>query len=328
MRTESVNLVTEPVTVTARALPPPPPGFSGLVGDFEVEASLSSTRVAVGESLTQKIVVTGRGNLNLMGDLPLDEVDGFKEYRDQPQTEIVRSESGLSGTKTWSRALVPVRAGQARIPETRLVFFDPQREEYRTSVAPAVALDVVPNPAAEDLRLTESLSAGRGKVEVRILADDLLPIRGGRELLAGRPPTALLALLLALPPLVFTALLLTRRRAHRLASDVGLRRRRGALRGATAAIGRRQELEPREASVVLRRYIGDRVGAEGQALTARECADRLSAIGAGDPLVAEARALLERLEAADYGGAAASPVGAAELRGLLERLDRDLRRER
>ncbi len=36
MRTETVNLVTEPITVTARALPPAPAGFSGLVGDFTV----------------------------------------------------------------------------------------------------------------------------------------------------------------------------------------------------------------------------------------------------------------------------------------------------
>jgi hypothetical protein len=328
MRTETVNLVTEPITVTARALPPAPAGFSGLVGEFKVTSSLSSTEVAVGESLTHKIVVSGSGNLNLMGDLPLDELDGFKVYRDQPQVEIRRSVNGIGGTKTFSRALVPLAAGSAEVPETRLVYFDPSQETYRTSVAPALAIDVAPNGADEDLRLTEGMSPGAGKVAVRILANDLQPIRGGAELVKGRAPGAMLPLLLALPPIVFAGLLVARRRADRFASDVGLRRRRGALRTALGAIGKRRELESRDASSVLRRYIGDRVGAEGQALTPRECADRLSALGASEGLVGDVRALLDRFEAADFGGGGAQPMPASELRTVIERLERELRRER
>jgi hypothetical protein len=328
MRAETVTLVTDPITVTARALPPPPAEFCGLVGDFAVKSSLSATRVTVGESLTQKIVVSGRGNLKLMGDLPLDELDGFKVYRDQPQVEVTRSSKGIGGTKTFSRALVPLGAGSTEIPETRLVYFDPEQESYRTSVAPAVVLDVAPSAAAEELRLTESLSPGGGKVAVRILGDDLLPIRGGAELVAGRAPASLLALLMLLPPIAFAGLLLVRRRADRFASDAGLRRRRGAMRTALGAIGGRSELESRDASSVLRRYIGDRVGAEGQALTPRECSERLASRGASEALVRDVRTLLERFEAADFGGAAASPVAAVELRGVLERLESELRRGR
>ena len=328
IRTETVNLVTEPITVTARALPPPPAGFSGLVGQFKVTSSLSPAKLAVGESLTQKIVVSGSGNLNLMGDLPLDELDGFKVYRDQPQVEISRSVNGIGGTKTFSRALVPLAAGAAQVPETRLVFFDPSQETYRTSLAPAVAIDVAPNGNDEDLNLTAALSAGGGKVAVRILANDLLPVRGGAELVEGRAPAATLPLLLALPPIAFAGLLLARRRADRFASDVGLRRRRGALRTALGAIGKRGELESRDASSVLRRYIGDRVGAEGQALTPRECAERLSARGASEGLVGDVRGLLERLEAADFGGGGARAIAGSELRTVIERLERELRRER
>ncbi len=327
MRTETVNLVTDPITVTARALPPAPAGFSGLVGEFKVSSSLSSTNVAVGESLTQKIVVSGSGNLSLMGDLPLDELDGFKVYRDQPQVEISRSSGGLRGTKTFSRALVPLRAGPARVPETRLVYFDPAQEIYRTSEGPAVELEVAPN-AAEELRLTESLSPSGGKVAVRILADDLLPVRGGSELVEGRARAGMLPVLLALPPIAFVALFMARRRSDRFASDVGLRRRRGALRTALAAIGKRGEIDSRDASSVLRRYIGDRVGAEGQALTPRECAERLGARGAGEALVCDVRALLERFEAADFGGGGAAPIPAAELRSVIERLEGELRRGR
>jgi hypothetical protein len=329
MRTESLSLATEPLSVTARALPPAPADFSGLVGDFTIDASVSATQMPVGESLTQTIVVSGSGNLHLMGDLPLDELDGFKIYRDQPKVEIERSGARLQGKKTFTRALVPLRAGQISIPETRLVYFDPARESYVTAAALAIALDVVPGAGNEDLQLTESLSPGGGKVAVRILADDLLPIHRGVEIVGDDAMTALMPVLLAFPPLAYLALLVARRRAHRLASDVGLRRRRTALRRALGAMGG-AELGPRDASGILRRYIGDRVGAEGGALTARECVAWLEARGASAEMVAEVGALLSRLEAADFGGGGASgaPVPVAELRAMLERLDRDLRRER
>ena len=121
---------------------------------------------------------------------------------------------------------------------------------------------------------------------------------------------------------------MARRRSDRFASDAGLRRRRGALRTALAAIGKRGEIDSRDASSVLRRYIGDRVGAEGQALTPRECAERLAARGAGEASVGDVRALLERFEAADFGGGGAAPIPASELRSVIERLERELRRGR
>jgi hypothetical protein len=328
-RAEPHLLSTEPIEITVRPLPPAPVGFSGLVGEFAVQSTASDTEVAVGESVTQKVVVNGSGNLHLMGDLPLDELEGFKVYRDQPTLAIERGGGRLRGTKTFTRALVPLAAGERALPEMRLVYFDPARESYVTATAPAIALDVVPGAGDEELRLTESMAGGSAKVAVRILGDDLLPIHPGLEIVEASPLTAALPVLLVAPPLAFLALLLVRRRADRLAGDQGLRRRRGALRRATKAIGAAgPTLAPREASAVLRRYVGDRVGAEGGALTPRECADRLEALGASPALVQETRELLGRLEAADFGGGGTSSIAAGELRGLLDRLDRELKRER
>jgi len=323
MRTETVHLSTAPITVNVRALPAAPDGFSGLVGSFDVDASLSSTRVAVGESLTQKVDVEGSGNIRMLGDLPLADPDGFKIYRDQPQSSIERTPNGVVGKKTFSRALVPVAAGSFAIPETRLVYFDPTREEYRTASVPAVTIEVRPG-STEETALTESLEPVGGKVPVSILDNDLQPIHGGPEILARPMSGAVLSLLLAFPPLAFLGLVIARRRADRLATDVGWRRRRGALRTAMSTLGRREEVPPRDASGILRRYIGDRVAAAGQALTPRECVDRLGALGASEPLLADVHGLLERVEAADYGGGDASPIAASELRSILERLEREL----
>jgi hypothetical protein len=329
LRTESQVLVTEPLGVEVRPLPPAPADFSGLVGSFTIASTLSATAVAVGESLTQKITVSGAGNLHLMGDLPLDELEGFKVYRDQPTVEIDRSGARLTGAKTFTRALVPLEAGEVTVPETRLVYFDPESERYVTAIAKAVVLDVAPGEGPEDLKLTESMSSSRGKVAVQILGDDVRPIH--RDLDAVRRPRgpALAPLLLAAPPLVYLGLLLVRRRQLRHRSDSGLRRRRTALRRALGEIGGGPgPIEPSAASGILRRYVGDRVGAAGGALTAHDCAERLARRGVGDAEVAAVTAFLTRLDAADYGGGAGATVEKAELRDLLERLERELRRER
>jgi len=325
LRTQTQILSTDPIEVEVRALPRAPAGFSGLVGNFTVDSKVSATAVAAGESLTHTVRVSGAGNLHLMGDLPLDELDGFKVYRDQPAVTIDRSGARLRGTKTFTRALVPLAAGALEVPEVALVYFDPARESYVTATAPALALDVAPGSGVEDLRLTESMSSGAGKVAVRILADDVLPIHRGLEAAQPRPWSGAIPILLVLPPVAYAGLLAARRRADRQRTDVGLHRRRVALRRALAAIGRGGELEAREASGVLRRYVGDRIGAEGGALTARECADRLAARGAADDLVRRVGDFLARLDAADYGGGGATRVPAVELRTLLDRIEREVR---
>ncbi len=116
MRTESVNLVHRADHGDrARSAA----GAGGLLRAWSAssrsKASVSSTTLAVGRVADpEDRGVRAAGTCNLMGDLPLDELDGFKVYRDQPQVEISRSPNGIRGTKTFSRALVPMSAGAPR----------------------------------------------------------------------------------------------------------------------------------------------------------------------------------------------------------------------
>ena len=88
------------------------------------------------------------------------------------------------------------------------------QEQALEATARAVALEVAPNPNAEDLRLTESYSPASGKVAVKILGEGLLPIRGGSELVGGRASKALFSWLLVLPPVAFLGLVAARIREN------------------------------------------------------------------------------------------------------------------
>ncbi len=313
---EPRSLRSRPLELEVLPLPPAPPGFRGLVGDFDIDASLARAQVAVGESATFAVTVSGRGNVQMIGPPELPELQGFKVYDDKPSSRIERAEGGLSGSKTFRSALVPLQPGETEVAPLRLVYFDPAAEEFRVKTTTALTLDVVPGEGREDLMLTESVAPTTGKVAVKILADDILPLhRGLRSLRPGgldgwRAPVA--ALGFALPPLAVFALWLWARRESRFAQDRGLRRRQGALRVARRTL--RDLAEDAEArhdpeiliercSRCLRHYVGDKLDLEGSSLTTAEVEAALRETAATDATVRRVRELFDRLDAAQYGAA-------------------------
>ncbi len=331
--TSTKVLRTRAIELEVRPLPAAPPGFSGLIGDFRLEAALSKTDLKVGESATLDLRISGAGNPQLISEPRLPELPRFKIYDDKPGASIERGGELLRGTKTYRKALVPLEPGELRVPPLEIVYFDPEAEDFRTSRSPALGLRVAPAEGMEELRLTESIAPTTGKVAVRILADDILPIRKDLAAVSRRSAVggAALAGGLVGPPIVFVGLLALQRRRRRFELDAGLRRRRGALRAARRKLrGLEREDDPRRAAELgsrcLREYVGDKLGVEGCALTPAECQEHLRARAVDEGLAGEARALLEALEAAQYGVAAGGGAPpAARLEPMLRRLERELR---
>lgn len=335
VETESRVLRSEPIELEVRPLPPSPPGFSGLVGSFTVATWLSDSEPVVGESVTQKITVSGAGNVHRIGRPDLATPPGFKVYEDEAATSLDRSGLGLEGSRTFSRALVPMAPGSATIPGVKLVYFDPSRESYEIASSPAVTVEVSPGAGREELRLTEATGSSGGREPVRILAEDVRPIvRDPESVRPRRLPSGLLWLVA--PPLVFGLLAAVRHRTERSATDLEVqrRRRRRARHRALGAL-RRSRRDPEGVSAaaafrILRHYIGDKAGREGGTLTAPECASILTALGVEPSTVAEVGTFLDELAAAQYGSRPDDGSGWQEerLRGLLRSLERQLGRSR
>jgi len=330
--TETKVLRTQPIELEVKALPPPPRDFSGLVGEFEIEGSVSQAELKVGESTTLRLTVRGSGNVQMISEPELPELTTFKTYGDKPSGTIERGGARLSGHKTYSRALVPLEPGEPVIPPVELTYFDPDEARYRVAATAAIPLRVEPGEIAEDLNLTEAFAPSSGKVAVRILADDLLPIRRGVEVVRGRgvPGWAVAAGLLA-PAGFFLATLLVQRRRLRFAEDLGFRRRHQALKhfrtglGELASSSLPDSDRAQLASKILRGYVGDKVGVEGTALTAAEVDQQLRNRGVDSDLVVETHAFLERLEAAQYGSSVLEVEAlSGELQALVRRLERQI----
>ncbi len=333
---ETKTLRTREIELQVRPLPEAPPGFSGLVGDYDIQARISKAELQVGESATLKLSISGSGNVQMIGEPSLPEMPEFKTYDDKPTGSIERSGARLTGSRTYSKALVPLIAGELVVPPVGLTFFDPEAGEFRQIRTAAIPLRVAPREGKEDLNLTESVAPTTGKVAVRILADDLLPIYKGLDAVQplwtqGRGAWLFWVGLLS-PPLLFGGLWIGQRRRERFALDSALRRRHHALREVRKGLKQIRHVgnSPHEvsqaASRCLRGYVGDKLGLEGSALTPTEVEQQLRGRGVAEEWVGKARNLLEQLEAAQYGG---EPVVAedaiAQIEDLVKVLEKEVR---
>ena len=336
-------LLTEPLTLAVRPLPPAPDGWNGLVGDFDIRAELRRRELQVGQSATLEIEVGGAGNVQFLSEPDFPELPAFKVYPDQPDASVDRSGRLLTGRKVFRRALVPLVAGPLDVPPIDLVYFDPELGDYATRSTDRIDLEVAPAEGEEELMLTESLAPTTGKVAVRILADDILPVRRTAAGIVSAAPEGWRLWVWSacgfLPPLAYLALLAHRRRERRYAADSTLRRRQRALRDALSVAKKLRSgagpASAAEASRIVRRYVGDKLGLEGAALTPSEAEAALVRAGVDAALAARCRAQLERLEAAQYGrapvagaGGLAAETSAEGLNDLIRRLDRQLRGRR
>ena len=209
-------LRTDPVTVDVLSLPEwsGPEQFSGLVGQFSMQAELETDSVAVGESVTLSVTLKGKGNMQDADIVQCQVPDAFKQYADQPETDVTLGPDGYTGKKVFRTALVPVREGDYSLKVVPLVFFDPKAVSYRRlAVSPlSITVHQSKNPA-ETPTVYSAIDTGNNtlspkKQKVDFTGRDILSLKTGLDVLSNREsmPTTWFLALLAAPGAMFLLL--------------------------------------------------------------------------------------------------------------------------
>jgi hypothetical protein len=206
-------LKTDPVSLKVRALPPEKGStpFSGLVGEFSMEASLETNEMMVGDSATLSISIQGAGNIMDAGAPALRVPDAFKQYADSPQSDIQLGPAGYEGKKIFRLALVAITPGDHQIVPAPMSYFDPKEGVYRPlSVAPISirvrASDTPPeSPVVVSSPMESEALPGVQKKKVDFTGRDILPLKTGLDALESREPLSgfLFSVALFLPALLF-----------------------------------------------------------------------------------------------------------------------------
>src|ERR1044071_1590406 len=173
---KAVPLATEPETLQSLPLPKEnvPANFNGAVGSFSMNFSAGPTNVAVGDPITVKVQISGRGGFDT---LALPEQTAWHDFKSYPPTSKIETtdQFGLQGTKTFEQVIVPQSTDIKELPAVGFSFFDPEQKSYRTLSQNPLALVVRPAGAAPAPTLA---TANRGAAqETPAPAQDIVQIK-------------------------------------------------------------------------------------------------------------------------------------------------------
>jgi hypothetical protein len=325
-----LSLASDEVILHASPLPTTnaPASFTGIVGDFTLTASVGPTNVAVGDPITVKIQISGRGPIESL-TLPAAQWREFKTY--PPTTKVETADPfGMQGFKSFEQVAVPLNAEVRELPPIEFSFYDAEKKTFRTLRQPATPLTVRPTGSIPQPLIGSNLLARAEEPQIR---QDIVPIKqrpGALE--RPQPPlarqTGFLALQ-ALPVLLLAVSWGWRRRADSLAANPRLRRQREVARFTDAGLAElRRHATAKDsdgffATVfrLLQEQIGERLDVPSSSITEAVVAERLRPRGVPDPMLEALGELFEACNSARY-----APVrDEQELANLVPKVEQALR---
>ncbi len=143
---ERKNIQTLPVQMTIES--PDEPSLTdhelliGAVGTFTITRSLSHRDALVGESLEITTQIKGTGNLPLIQAPKYNYPEELEQYNPQENTVIERSQSKISGTKTFTDIVIARNEGSYQIPSATIYYFDAEKNSYTSVELPELNLSV------------------------------------------------------------------------------------------------------------------------------------------------------------------------------------------
>lgn len=224
---KQVTLASDPFNVQSLPLPPQnkPTSFNGAIGSFEMTATAGPTTLTVGDPITVRVQISGRGALDTVTLPAQDSWNNFKTY--PPTTKLETSDPfGFQGTKTFEQIISPQNSDVHELPALTFSFFNPDDGQYHTLTQAAVPLTV----KAAGATPMPTIAATKSAAPENQAPQDILPIKENLGLLSqNKIPLVARPVFLAaqsLPVLAFLAAFIWRKRTDNLANNPRLCRQR------------------------------------------------------------------------------------------------------
>ena len=121
-KTKARILVSDKKTIKVENLKNQPDNFTGAVGVFEINSSLSSLNVENGTPVTFYLELAGEGNLDNIGRPEIDFPDNFDIFEGEIKKDRNISDR-VSGSIIWEYNLIPRKSGNYTIKSVEFPFF-------------------------------------------------------------------------------------------------------------------------------------------------------------------------------------------------------------
>jgi hypothetical protein len=332
-RQQPVDLASElhPIKVLPLPRENVPADFAGAVGSFhQFTVEAGPTNVAVGDPITLRVRIAGRGALDAV---KLDAPAQWREFKAYPPSVTLTNldQLGLQAVKTIEQVIVPENADVKALPALAFSFFDPEARAYRTLTQPPIPLTVRPGAAAPAVPTIVASTNQNNAAPPQ--QRDIIHIKPRPGTLAAvttpwmlRPGFWLLNLI---PVVAWLGALLWRRNADNLANNPRLHRRREVERLVREGLNElRQQAAANDGAEffatafrLLQEQLGERLDLPAAAITEAVIDERLRPAGMDDALLAELHALFQACNQARY----APQFAAQKLEAMANRVEAALR---
>ena len=133
---KKVSLKSQENKVRIKALPQTNLDFSGAVGVFTMNSTLSKENIKNGESFTYTLEIVGHGNLSQSYNPIVPDIEAFK-FMD-PEVSYSDDQS----KKTLKYLVIAQKAGKQILPAFKFTYFNPQEKQYKTLSSKEYSLSV------------------------------------------------------------------------------------------------------------------------------------------------------------------------------------------
>jgi hypothetical protein len=111
-----------------------PRDFNQSLGRYTFSLQADPKEVTVGDPITLRMIVSGRGNFKTVNPPELEFGDSFKIYA--PKAEQTEN------SKMFEQVIIPKSENISQIPSISFSFFDPEKESYQTITKPPIPITV------------------------------------------------------------------------------------------------------------------------------------------------------------------------------------------
>ena len=133
-----LNVAPNDLVINVRPLPEPKPAdFSGAVGNFSLTSDLKSKDFKSNQAASIVYTLKGTGNIKYvqLPDLSALYPPEIEVYTPKTTQKVSVGSVNVSGSVDFDYSFMPLEEGDFRIPDVKLVYFNPETGRYETSVA-------------------------------------------------------------------------------------------------------------------------------------------------------------------------------------------------
>ena len=164
------SISTPKIAINVNPLPAGKPAdFSGGVGEFSISSSINSTNVKTNDAVTIKLVISGTGNLKLIGDPEVKFPDDFEVYDPKVDNKFRLTSAGLSGSKVIEYLAIPRNAGTFKIPAVKFSYFDIKSRTYKILTTEEYELHVEKGEG----NAAQTIANFTNKEDLKVLNEDI-----------------------------------------------------------------------------------------------------------------------------------------------------------